>query len=113
MSNHEYLVSVRSDHPIPPDVLIEHMAVALRDFKETPGLEISMHPFDDKTNVLFDDKVQTEEYSGPNAEPTAGELLIAYVAAEKAQADKLDGAPADPFPLVTRVLDKLKGHSRG
>lgn len=87
-SPHEYYLTVRSSEPIPHDVLVEHLAVALRDFKQTKTLEIQMsHPFADKSNVVFDDTVKTEDYTGP--------------------------VPRDPYPLVTRALDFLRGEKRG
>lgn len=83
-----YRVTIRADDLIPPQILAEHLIHSLEDFKETKTEVGVMHPFEDKSNVVFDDDVQTEKYTGPNA------------------------GPEDPYPLVTRVLDFFKGHER-
>lgn len=89
-SPQEYLVSVRSESPIPHDVLIEHIAVALRDFAFAGKVDVKMaHPFDNPDNVVFDDEPKLEEYTGTHSE---GGFL-----------------PADPYPTLTRALDSLKG----
>jgi len=92
-----YILEVASENPIPHDVLIEHLAVALRDFEfagftsialrgTTQTLEHKMaHPFDNPANVVFDDDTKLEEYTGPNG-----------------------GLPTDPYPLTTRVIDALQ-----
>lgn len=78
-------LTVRSEHPIPRDVLIEHIAVALRDFEFAGKRDIVAHPFDIPSNVVFDDT------------PLNDEELTAL----------------DPFPMVTRALDALKERNRG
>ena len=84
-----YHVLIRADDIIPPQILAEHLIHSLEDFKETKTEVSVMHPFADKSNVLFDDIAQAEEYTGPNAE-----------------------LPADPYPLTTRVIDYLMGRKR-
>lgn len=83
-----YPVTIRADDRIPTAILTEHLTMALEDFKLTRTEVTVAHPFADPTNVVFDDDVQTEKYTGPNADPE------------------------DPYPLVTRVLDFFKGHER-
>lgn len=71
-----YNLAVRTEHPVPPDVLIEHLAVALRDFNFLGKVGINMtsaattetyenraHPFDGPE--VFDDSPQLEPYTGP------------------------------------------------
>lgn len=88
----ELRITVRSDEPIPPDVLVEHIAVALRDFKFAGKVDVQMtSPFANPSNVAFDDDVQLEPYTGPHAD---------------------DDLPADPYPFVTRWLDQLRGRRR-
>lgn len=95
----ELHITVRSDHPIPHDVLVEHIAVALRDFNFAGKVDVKMaHPFDDKSNVVFDDDVQHEEYTGPNAHVLGEDCCE---------------TPSDPYPLTTRVIDFLKRSKRG
>lgn len=90
----DYHLIVSSEQPIPHDVLIEHLAIALRDFNFTGKTDIKMaHPFDTPTNVKFDDDVQTEPYTGTHSEGSF--------------------TPADPYPLTTRVIDAIKGRKRG
>lgn len=99
----DYHLIVSSEQPIPHDVLIEHLAIALRDFNFTGKTDIKMaHPFDTPTNVKFDDDVQTEPYTGPKP-GTAYEGVFFPTTTE----------PADPYPLTTRVIDAIKGRKRG
>lgn len=74
----DYPLRITTENPIPDDVIVEHIAVALRDFKFAGKVDVQMarqHPFDGPE--VFDD----------------------YVPA---------GMPEDPFPLTTQVIDKLK-----
>lgn len=128
-SPHEYLVSVRSNTPIPHDVLIEHIAVALRDFKLAGKIDVQMaHPFDNPNNVLFDDEPQLEEYTGMHREgsfSSGGEVpetIDARTLYDGRSVLRTEGAAVellremgvtDPYPFVTRALDALKSKRRG
>ena len=111
-----YNVAVRTEHPVPPDVLVEHLAVAIRAFNFTGKVDISMtsattdqtfenkaHPFDGPE--VFDDTPQHEDYEGPRRVIHKGETVY-----DKAS---ITGAPADPYPLVTRVVDAIRGRRGG
>lgn len=78
-----YNLAVRTENPVPPDVLIEHIAVALRDFHFLGKVGINMtsaattetyenkaHPFDGPE--VFDDSPQLEEYTGPRGTHAEG-----------------------------------------
>lgn len=53
-----------ADGEPPADVLIEHLAYAIKsDFKETTLTDIRQHPFDGPE--VFDDHVQHEEFGDP------------------------------------------------
>lgn len=104
-----YYLEVASENPIPPDVLIEHLAVALREFKfagetsialrgQTTTLEHNMarqHPFDGPE--VFDDYKPgtSQEGSFSPTDVGARELLA-------------ESGVEDPFPLTTQVIDRLK-----
>lgn len=122
--SHVYTLTVRVENYIPHDVLIEHLAIALRDLHFTGKTDIIMAgyeapdkitPFSDKSNVVFDDDIAPGEFanggyvsggyvSGP---PTAGMLHTNETVYPKGF------LPADPYPLTTRVLDALRGRKRG
>lgn len=93
-----YRVTIRADDIIPPQILAEHLIHSLEDFKETKTEVGVMHPFEDKSNVLFDDDVKTEEYTGPVPPPKIDPK--AHITVQ------------DPYPLTTRVIDYLKGRKR-
>lgn len=132
----ELRITVRSDEPIPPDVLVEHIAVALRDFRFAGKVDVQMtSPFANPSNVAFDDDVQLEPYTGPHADDDLGHpsfhpggytgpgryplvgtmrkgedvIPKAHLHVEGLTADDL---PADPYPFVTRWLDQLRGRRR-
>lgn len=92
-------LTVRSEHYIPPDVLVEHIAVALKSLNFTGKIDITMnsatkpHPFDGPE--VFDDSPQLEEYTGPKRDfATGGFLPFASL--------------VDPFPLTTNAIDALR-----
>lgn len=102
-----YNLAVRTEHPVPPDVLIEHLAVALRDFHFLGKVGINMtsaattetyenkaHPFDGPE--VFDDSPQLEPYDGPRGTHAEGGFM----------------GLADPFPLTTHAIDYLKDSRR-
>lgn len=97
MSLHTYHVEVASENPIPPDVLIEHIAVALREFH-----------FAGKTGVFLKgtNTIQNEEPKVARNHPFEGpEVFDDYAPGTSREGDF---TPVDPFPLTTRVIDKLK-----
>lgn len=106
-----YSLTVRVEHPIPPDVLIEHLAVALQQFNYTGKVRIDMNnvtyrdeateitPFSNPNNVVFDDVVKSEPYTGPLP---AGGISDTQMESE---------LPADPYPLTSRVVDYLRGRN--
>lgn len=60
-----YDLTVRSEEPIPEDVLVEHVAVALRDFKFTGKVDVQVarqHPFDGPE--VFDDYIRPGNVPG-------------------------------------------------
>lgn len=88
MKAKEFLVSVRTEHDVPTSFLSEHIEDSMKALQFAGEVKVDVvHPFDNLDNVMFDD-VQEEEYTGP-AQDSA--------------------MPADPFPLVTRVIDKIRG----
>lgn len=102
-----YNLAVRTENPVPPDVLIEHLAVALRDFHFLGKVGINMtsaattetyeneaHPFDGPE--VFDDSPQLEPYDGPRGTHAEGGFM----------------GLADPFPLTTHAIDYLKDSRR-
>ena len=95
---------VLSENPIPTDVLIEHVAVALRDFEFAGKVGVMAHPFDDPTNVVFDDY---------KVEPTGTHAEGGFTSGANWTPPQISDGPADPYPLVTRALDFLKGQKRG
>lgn len=138
----ERLISVTSENSIPEDVLVEHIAVALRDFKFAGKVDVEMaHPFDNPANVVFDDDVKTEEYTGPTGTHVEGGFIPASVIAKldltgtpvtlgqggpvigevtgppSFTPPQISGSfesklPRDPYPLTTRVIDALKKGGR-
>lgn len=93
MRAYVYNLEIVTEGYVPSDVLIEHLAVAMRDFRflgkngitllsagtidvEEPKVA-RQHPFDGPE--VFDDKPRLE-----------------------------DSFPEDPFPLTTQVIDRLK-----
>jgi hypothetical protein len=85
-----YDLTVRSEEPIPEDVLVEHVAVALRDFKFTGKVDVQVarqHPFDGPE--VFDD------YFAPKP-PTTG------------TASEGSFAVIDPYPNVTEAAMQLR-----
>lgn len=87
-----YAFTVTSDNRIPAQVLTEHLQDSVRQLRHAGNPQVELfgfhepkpHPFDDPTNVVFDD------------EPAPGEI------------DHLD-----PYPLTTRVLDALRSRGGG
>lgn len=94
----EYPLRITSENDIPDDVLVEHIAVALRDFEFAGKVDVKMarqHPFDGPE--VFDDYAPGTSAEG-SFSPTdigARELLE-------------NSGIEDPYPLTTRVVDKLK-----
>ena len=119
MTSRYHLIAT-SDNRIPHDVLVEHLAVAMRDLNYAGRTDIRMvsaaeagtrrHPFEGPE--VFDD-VQAEEYDGPRPgvdEP--GHASGGYVEGVS-NVDIEVTLPADPYPTITRALDALKGLRRG
>lgn len=90
---YDYLLTVRSESPVPQDVLVEHVAVALQDFKEVkmtvlPTVQTTMtaskkpHPFDGPE--VFDDVETEQDILAMDPYPTVTRALSA-IAARKAQ----------------------------
>lgn len=72
---HTVALTVRTENYVPPDVLVEHLAVAMQALHFTGKIDIIVnsvysetkaHPFDGPE--VFDDSPQLEEYSGPKPE---------------------------------------------
>lgn len=86
---HSYSLTVRTEHDIPSDVLVEHFAVALRDFKylgkyditvdrqTNPEAEVTRnHPFEGPE--VFDDEPKpyaTGGYTGTHGEGSFAQIL--------------------------------------
>lgn len=84
-----YDLTVRSENPIPEDVLVEHIAVALRDFKFTGKVDVQVarqHPFDGPE--VFDD------YFAPKV-PMVGTVNEGSFI-------------SDPYPNVTEAAMQLR-----
>lgn len=106
---HKYALTVWTENYVPPDVLVEHLAVALQSLNFTGRIAINMAgyeapnkvtPFSNPNNVVFDDEPQLEPYSGP--QPLAkGEDVITKSEVEK-----------NGFPNLLAFLD-LRGKNRG
>lgn len=93
-------------NPPPTDVLIEHLAYAITtDFKETQLSDIRTTPFDGPE--VFDDRVQTEEYTGPR--PAGPDIKIKYDEDQWPVGSPAD-APRTPWPLIDRVVRGLRGN---
>lgn len=107
-----YGLTVRTENVVPPDVLVEHIAVCLKSLNFTGKVDITMNnvyideateitPFSNPSNVVFDDVVKSEPYTGPL--PAGG---ITDVKVER-------DLPEDPYPLTSRAVDflrTLRGH---
>ncbi len=138
-----YHLSARADNPIPHDVLVEHIAVALQDFKFAGKVNVKMvnsveeeiTPFS-SGKVVFDDAPQSEPYTGPQPPRTFASGGWVYpprpqiddrvhVTAEARPIDDYfdvhvcdsecrgEVQVVDPYPLTTRVMDALRGRRRG
>lgn len=112
-----YHLTVRSEHPIPHDVLVEHIAVALRDFRFAGKVDVQMaHPFETGT-VLFDDE-QAEEYTGPQPRQYANGGYTGSIGSVAGEAHRGDNiipkAAVDKagFPNLLALLD-MRGKNRG
>lgn len=131
--SHVYALTVRVENYIPPDVLVEHVAVCLKSLNFTGKVDIIMAgyeapdkitPFSDKSNVVFDDDIMPAQNGGyVSGAPTAGMLHTnetvypkGFLPARQLNAGSIvysqDALPADPYPLTTRVLDALRGRKR-
>lgn len=128
----EYQITISVEHFIPPDVLVEHIAVALRDLHFTGKSNITMdnapthwsHPFDGPE--VFDDtpkpELATGGYTGTHNEghytPVGivhkGDRYIPKAAVEMMGLDALEKLieasrkPVDPYPNVTEAAMQLK-----
>lgn len=128
-----YNVAVRTEHPVPPDVLVEHIAVAIRAFNFTGKVDISMtsattdqtfenkaHPFDGPE--VFDDTPQHEDYEGHRGGFAAGGYTgskyqpvgTVHKGEFHFPKDTIMGgpAPADPYPLLTRVMEVVRARRK-
>lgn len=118
-----YDLTVRSENPIPPDVLIEHIAVALQQFNYTGKVQITMNnvtyydeataeitPFSNPSNVVFDDVVKSEPYTGPL--PAGGITDVDVQRADIGPEMTIHPFPADPYPLTSRAVDFLRNLRR-
>ena len=111
MRLHTYHLEVVSENYIPPDVLLEHLAVAMRDFnflgqnsiaikgtdtKQTGEQKVArQHPFEGPEK--FDDYVPGTHQEGSFSPTDVGaQELLESIGVE------------DPYPLTTQVIDKLK-----
>lgn len=74
-----YTALIVTENHIPSDVLADHLQNSLRDFR-----------FAGDTSVAIASHKQTKPH------PFDGPVVF-------------DDEPADPFPLVTRVVEKLRG----
>lgn len=90
-----YDVHITTEEPVPDDVMIEHIAVALRDFNFAGKVDVQMarnHPFEGPE--VFDD------YKPASATDVGVQELLEDMGVE------------DPFLLTTQVIDRLKGTRR-
>lgn len=87
----EYPLRITTENEVPDDVMVEHIAVALRDFKFAGKVDVQMarnHPFEGPE--VFDD------YKPASATDVGVQELLEDMGVE------------DPFPLTTQVIDRLK-----
>lgn len=87
----EYPLRITTENEVPDDVLVEHIAVALRDFKFAGKVDVQMarnHPFEGPE--VFDD------YRPASPTDVGAQELLEEMGVE------------DPFPLTTQVIDRLK-----
>lgn len=112
-----YHLEVTSEHAIPPDVLIEHLAVALREFKFAGKTSIALrgqtttleHKMETKTvrNHPFEGPEVFDDYFAPKP-PTTGTVNEGSFLAPGAPGSFETQLPEDPYPLTTRVIDAIK-----
>lgn len=136
-----YNVTVRTENYIPPDVLIEHFAVALRAFNFAGKVDVKMasatttrthenrpHPFDGPE--VFDDKPQLEPYSGPRGTVDEGSFHsggytgtgdgkyqpagVVHKGDYIITPDTMEAIGIiDPYPRTTEVIAALQKRNRG
>lgn len=87
---HHYHLEVVSEGHIPHDVLIEHLAVALRAFQFLGKNSIALRGT--STTQKEPEVARNHPFEGP-------EVFDDYIPADM---------PEDPFPLTTQVVDRLK-----
>lgn len=131
-----YNLTIDTQYHVPHDVLMEHIAVALRDLNFTGRVNIIMnsattstprqHPFDGPE--VFDDAPLPGEYeatrervytkaqiqdaaSGNGMDVLEALAQIAYKAGTHVEGS-FTVMPADPYPNVTRAISSLKDARR-
>lgn len=114
---HSYSLTVRTENHVPSDVLVEHLAVALRDFKFLGKYNITVdrqtHPEADMTRnhpfegpEVFDDEPKPKYADGGYVPGTHGEgRFAAYLAPKetvltKAQVEALSNATLADFAEI-------------
>lgn len=135
---HTVGLTVRTENYVPPDVLVEHLAVAMQALHFTGKIDIIVnsvysetkaHPFDGPE--VFDDSPQLEEYSGPKPEEPKfanggytgvryepvgivhkGDYYLsqAFLRDQISEEEQAlrNAGILDPYPFVTRALDSLR-----
>lgn len=120
-----YNLTIETQHPIPHDVLVEHIAVCLNSLNFTGKVNITMnsatstrprqHPFDGPE--VFDDDVQLEPYTGPREtvltkkqiqDKAFNDGMDALQAFARVASKSVSDMPEDPYPNVTRAISSLK-----
>lgn len=102
-----YNLDIETEHHVPRDVLVEHIAVCLKSLNFTGKVRIALesvtiaprqHPFDGPE--VFDDTPLPGEYArgGYIPGPIMQTTLKSY--------ERI--IPIDPYPNVTRALDALR-----
>lgn len=134
-----YNLTIDTQYHVPHDVLMEHIAVALRDLNFAGRVNIIMnsattstprqHPFDGPE--VFDDKPLPGEYEAPREkvftkaeiqDATSGngmnvlDALATVARIARGRGTHVEGGftgmPADPYPNVTRAISSLKDARR-
>lgn len=133
-TGYDYFITVRSEGPVPQDVLVEHIAVALRDFKEVkmtvlPRVVTAEAGFDimKEFQMSFDPSKLKAADGAEEREMDEWERELLGLKPEKphpfdgptvfddAPLNKAELTALDPYPLVTRALSSLaarKAHGR-
>lgn len=93
---HHYHLEIVTEGYIPHDVLIEHLAVAMRDFQFLGMNSIALRGT--STTQKEPEVARNHPFEGP-------EVFDDYIPGTAREGSFM---PADPFPLTTQVIDRLK-----